>query len=387
MRIIRFGAAGLLSVSLACGLFPCWAQQSGLTAPGGLSGLYLLQAGQSRSISPENPSGAPGEGGRATLKTGVAADAGRDLGQGWKLNPYIVIGAHQTDTLAAINGSGVLEHLWMTPSGNWRFAILRMYWDSEKDPSVEVPLGDFFCMGWGRYAPLRSLAVDVNPGSGLNCYWPMPFRRAACVTVQNLSDRPMTLYFSIDYRLCQVPKTAAYFHAQFRMVKPNGYQQPYVILDGVKGRGQYVGTYLAWGVHNNGWWGEGEIKFFMDGDRSYPTINGTGTEDYFGGAYDFENPRTHQYETFTGPYSGLCQVLRPDGLYQSQMRFGMYRWHIPDPIRFDRSLKVTIQDLGWRENGTYLPQRSDISSVAYWYQNEPHVPFPELPSRNELEND
>jgi len=146
-----------------------------------------------------------------------------------------------------------------------------------------------------------------------------------------------------------------------------------------------VGTYLAWGVHNSGWWGEGEIKFYLDGDTDFPTINGTGTEDYFNGSYDFENPVTHQYEPYTSPYSGLAQVIKPDGLYESQQRFGLYRWHIPDPIRFDHDLRVTIQDLGWQSGGRYLPLMDDISSIAYWYQTEPHKPFPRLPDKDHLQ--
>lgn len=350
-----------------------------------LGNLYLLSGARTRSIGPENPTGGKGMGGMATLKNGTAAGAARDLGQGWKVNPYILIKPGQTVTLARISGPGSIEHIWMTITGNWRLSILRMYWDNEPDPSVEVPVGDFFCMGWGTFAPLTSLAVCVNPGSGLNCYWPMPFRKNGRITLENLNSGTISLYYEITYAKTAVPGNAAYFHAQFRRVNPNPYKSAYTILDGVKGKGQYVGTYLAWGVHNNGWWGEGEVKFYIDGDRKFPTINGTGTEDYFCGSYDFENPVTHQYQTFTSPYSGLCQVIKPNGLYGTQERFGLYRWHITDPVRFSRDLKVTIQDLGWRHNGTYLPQQSDIASVAYWYQLEPHAPFPPLPSRQELE--
>src|SRR5215469_3929560 len=313
-----------------------------------LSNAYRVSNAKSFSISPENFTGEKGKGGMA--KTGVASKEASELGQGWKLNPFVVVDPGTTFTLAEINGSGLVQHIWMTPTGNWRLSVLRMYWDEEKDPPVEVPVGDFFAVGWGKYAKISSLAVCVNPGSAFNSYWPMPFRHKAKLTLENLGDQPMTVYYQIDYSLTRVPGDAAYFHAQFRRTNPLPFRQAYTILDNVQGKGQYVGTYMAWGVHNNGWWGEGEIKFYIDGDRDFPTINGTGTEDYFNGSYNFENHDMKQYETFTSPYSGLAQVIKPDGLYQSQQRFGLYRWHIVDPVRFDNSLRVTIQDLGWRDN-------------------------------------
>ncbi len=348
-----------------------------------LGNLYRLSNARTLSISPENPTGEKGKGGMATEGTG--ASEARDLGQGWKISPSVKIAAGTTYTLADITGSGAIQHIWMTPTGNWRLSILRMYWDDEREPSVEVPVGDFFAMGWGKYARVSSLAVCVNPGSAFNSYWPLPFRRKARLTIENLDDKPIELYYQIDYALASVTTDAAYFHAQFRRTNPVPYKQVYTILDGVKGKGHYVGTYMAWGVHNNGWWGEGEIKFYIDGDQAFPTINGTGTEDYFNGSYDFENSDKKQYEEFTSPYSGLVQVIKPDGLYQSQERFGLYRWHITDPVRFDSDLRVTIQDLGWRNNGRYLPLMDDIASVAFWYQREPHAPFPKLPGREALE--
>ncbi|MGA2267291.1 MAG: glycoside hydrolase family 172 protein [Bryobacteraceae bacterium] len=349
----------------------------------GLSSLYRLSNGKTFSISPENPTGEKGKGGMAVQ--GSASPAARDLGQGWKVNPFVVIEPHKTFTLAEISGQGAIQHIWMTPTGNWRYSILRMYWDEETQPSVEAPAGDFFAMGWGKYAPISSLAVCVNPGSAFNSYWPMPFRKKARITMENIADEPMRLYYQIDYTQTRVPNDAAYFHAQFRRVNPLPYKQVYTILDGAKGKGHFVGTYLAWGVKNNGWWGEGEIKFYIDGDKEFPTINGTGTEDYFCGSYNFENREKKQYEEFTSPYSGLIQVIKPDGLYQSQQRFGLYRWHIPDPVRFESDLRVTIQALGWRDGRRYLPLMDDIASVAYWYQTEPHAPFPKLPSKDELE--
>ena len=348
-----------------------------------LSNVYRVSNAKTFSISPENFNGEKGKGGMATK--GVASNQARDLGQGWKVNPYVIILPGTTFTLGEINGSGAIQHIWMTPSGNWRFSILRMYWDDETEPSVEVPVGDFFAEGWGRYARISSLPICVNPGSAFNSYWPMPFRHKAKITMENLDQKPMAVYYQIDYALGAVPKDAAYLHAQFRRVNPLPYKQVYTIVDNIKGKGHYVGTYMAWGVHNNGWWGEGEIKFYLDGDKDFPTINGTGTEDYFNGSYDFENQTTHQYEEFTSPYSGLPQVIKPDGLYQSQQRFGLYRWHIPDPVRFENDLRVTIQDLGWREGKTYLPLMDDIASVAYWYQIEPHAPFPKLPAKELLE--
>ena len=194
------------------------------------------------------------------------------------------------------------------------------------------------------------------------------------------------MYYQVDYSLEEVPEDAAYFHAQFRRVNPLPYKEVYTILDGVEGSGHYVGTYMAWGVNSKGWWGEGEIKFFIDDDTDYPTICGTGTEDYFCGSYDFSDPVTHDhYVTFSTPYTGLAQVIQPDGHYASQTRFGLYRFHLTDPVRFEKQLKVTIQALGWREGGRYLPLQDDIASVAFWYQTPPFGRVPRaLPDRDAL---
>ncbi len=347
-----------------------------------LGNLSLLSDARSRSISPENLRGEKGAGALATEGTG--ASSGRDLGPGWKISPSVVIEAGNTFELADISGPGALQQIWMTPTGPWRFSILRIYWDDQEQPSVECPLGDFFASGWGTYAQLTSLAVCVNPGSAFNCYWEMPFRRRCRITITNIGREPMTLYYQINYALTEVPPEAAYFHAQFRRANPLPYGQVYSILDGVRGRGHYVGTYLAWGSNNAGWWGEGEIKFYLDGDE-HPTLCGTGTEDYFCGSYGFELPGTGKYQAFTTPYAGFHQIIQPDGGFRSQTRFGMYRWHIPDPIRFQQDLRVTIQALGWRDGGRYLPLQDDIASVAYWYQDVPAGPFPALPDRESLE--
>jgi hypothetical protein len=354
---------------------------NGITS--GVGDLFRLSNAQTRSISPENPTGEKGRGGMAIEGTG--ARAARDLGQGWKVSPSVRIKPKETFTLADIKEGGAIQHIWMTPTGNWRFSILRMYWDGETTPSVEVPVGDFFASGWGRAAQLNSLAVTVNPGSAFNSYWTMPFRRSARITMENIADEEMTLYYQITYAVTNVGADAGYFHAQFRRTNPVPYKQVYTLVDGVRGEGHYVGTHMSWGVNNNGWWGEGEIKFYLDGDTDFATIVGTGTEDYFCGSYNFENPDTHHYQEFTTPYSGMPLVIRPDGVYKSQQRFSLYRWHIMDPIRFARDLRVTIQALGWRVGGRYLPLQDDIASVTYWYQTDPHAPFPGLPGRDALE--
>lgn len=361
----------------------CNAQEKFNGLNNGLSNLYRVSDAKTRSISPENFTGEKGKGGMAKIGEGSASDAARDLGQGWKVNPFVRIKSGETFTLAEVEDSGAIQHIWMTPTGKWRNSILRIYWDGEENPSVETPVGDFFGMGWQEYAHLNSLAVTVNPGSAFNCYWQMPFRKKFKITMENIDESEMRLYYQIDYTLTVVPEDAAYFHAQFRRVNPNPYKEVYTIVDGIKGKGQYVGTYIAQQVNNNGWWGEGEIKFFMDGDKKFPTINGTGLEDYFCGSYNFD--REGEYTEFSTAYSGLHQVIRPDGTYKANQRFGMYRWHIVDPIRFEEDLKVTIQDLGWQSGGRYLPQMSDIASVAFWYQLEPHKKFPDLPSKDQLE--
>jgi hypothetical protein len=353
-----------------------------------IGNLARLSRARTRSISAENFKGEKGNGGKATEGTG--ATPARELGRGWKVSPSINIEGGSKVNLAEIEGSAAIQHIWLTVHpDHWRKLVLRMYWDGEEDPSVETPLGDFFCSGWGVRCNISSLAVAVNPAGGFNSYWEMPFRKRAIIQLENLSPDPILgFYYQINYTLTEVPDDRAYFHARWHRSNPLPYGEVHTLLDGVRGQGHYVGTYLAWGVNSNGWWGEGEIKFYLDGDAEWPTICGTGTEDYFGGAWNFEHPKG-QYGVFSSPYSGLPQVIKPDGLYESQQRFGMYRWHIMDPIRFNDELRVTIQALGWRAaiggERRYLALQDDISSTAIWYQAEPHAPFPSLPDLNYLE--
>jgi hypothetical protein len=352
----------------------------------GLHNISRLSTAKTRSISAENFTGEKGKAAMATEGTG--AKCARDLGQGWKVSPSIVIPPLQVVTLAEIQGPGAIQHIWNTVHPDWwRRLVLRVYWDGEATPSIETPLGDFFCNGWCKRCNVNSLPIAVNPAGGFNSYWEMPFRQSARITLENLWDEECRgYYFQITYALTEVPEDAAYLHAQWRRNNPLPYAQVHTLLDGVKGQGQYVGTYLAWGVNNTGWWGEGEIKFYMDGDREFPTICGTGTEDYFGGAWNFEHPQG-QYGVFSTPFLGMPQVIGAgeEGIYKSQQRFGMYRWHVMDPIRFEQDLRVTIQALGWRAGGRYLPLQDDIASTAFWYQAEPHTPFPTMPDRDALE--
>lgn len=347
-----------------------------------LGNIWRLSDAKSRTITPENFAGE--KGGACRAAEGAGARAAAELGLGWKISPLVLVGPGETFTLADIEGPGAIQHIWITLTDNWRHSIIRIYWEDQEQPSVECPAGHFFCSGWNSFSQVSSLPINVNPGKAFNCYWEMPFRKRCRITIENLNKNSVQIYYQIDYTLTEVPKDCMYFHAQFRRENMVQYAIPYTILEGVKGEGSYVGTYMALSPRNSAWWGEGEVKFYLDGDEEFPTITSTGLEDYFCGAYDFMTNR--QYTTFTNLYCGLPQVILPDGKYQSETRFGLYRFHIKDPIRFKESLKVTAQDLGWNSDGTlYVARQDDISSCAYWYQTLPTAPFPQLPSWQELD--
>jgi hypothetical protein len=340
----------------------------------GFAGLPLLTDAQTRSISAENLTGAKGMGGMAIPnpaepKPAASARASDDLGQGWKVKPFLRVNAGETVTLMDVAGPGAIQHIWMV-EGLSRSHVLRFYWDGEETPSVEAPAPDFFAVGHEMFARVNSQAVVVNPTNALNCFWPMPFRRHVKITFTNEAREDLELLaFQITYALTSVPENAGYFHAQWRRAETSR-QNPYVILDGVRGKGRYAGTFLAYTQRTQGWFGEGEVKFFLDGDGKFPTICGTGTEDYFLGSYGFP-------EVFATAYAGTTLGGKGDG--PMPQYWSLYRWHIPDPVCFDRDLKVTIQALGWGPNGKYKLLEDNIASVAYWYQAEPHAPFPSLP--------
>jgi hypothetical protein len=349
----------------------------------GLGGIFMLSSAETRSISAENPDGAKGGGGRAEPSDPWPKCR---LGKGWKCRPCMPVKAGQTLTLADVKGPGVIQHIWITTgTPAYRNCILRMYWDDEAAPSVEAPLGDFFACGHGVRAQVTSQPIAVNPAGGLNCYWPMPFAKRARITVENRWGEDVgALFYQITYALTEVPADAARLHVQWRRSLTRREAPEHVILEGVKGRGQYVGTYLAWTQMSDGWWGEGEIKFFLDGDGEYPTICGTGTEDYIGGAWNFggSGPAQEGATPFCSPFSGYPLRQAPAGAVP---KHGLYRWHILDPIRFQKDLRVTIQALGWgARDKAPSPLADDIASTAWWYQTEPHAAFPALPEGTEL---
>lgn len=341
----------------------------------GLSSLARLSDAETRSISPENPTGEKGGGAREVpgpTTFGHRMD-GTGLGKGWKVRPSIPLPKKSTTTIADVKGPGTVQHIWMTISDNekyYRDCVLRVYWDGETTPSVEAPLGDFFAQGHGMRYTVNSLTIVDNPGGGLNCYWPMPFRKSMKITIENERDQDVPgLFYEITYSLEPVPDDAAYFHAQWRRKQVTVDHPEYTILDGVKGKGQYVGTFLALVQTDNGWWGEGEAKFYIDGDTEYPTICGTGMEDYFCAAWGLGT-------VFSTALTGY--PLRDVG--NGVPRHAMYRWHIPDPIRFKKDLRVTIQDIGGWPDRIYTARADDMASTAYWYQTEPHAPFPPFPT-------
>ena len=342
---------------------------------------------QTRSICAENRNGAKGGGAKEDiLPEEMAYHPARELGRGWKVRPYLWAEPGQTLELANIKGSGVIRHIWMANVGNesLRNLILRFYWDDSNFPQVECPYGDFFFNGWDVHFQVNSTAVLVNHARAFNSYWSMPFRKAARITLENRGKEKQAIYYQIDYHLCDLPEKIGYFHTWFHRTNPLPYKQDYTILEKVKGRGAYVGTYVAYGANSNGWWGEGELKFFMDGDRDFPTICGTGTEDYFLGSHNFENWGTKKYFEYSTLYAGF-QPLKTDNVYISQQRFGMYRLHVNDAIYFEKDLRITMQSLGWRSEGRFHPQQDDIASAAFYYLDTPSsLPAP-LQNRDDLE--
>ena len=358
-----------------------------LIFPGNAGMLPYLTHGKSRAINAENRKGEKGRGGTTASP----------LGKSRKGSPCLKdIQPGEEVVLGAINGPGVIHHMWITTDSKTaegdcfvlRDLVIRIYWDEEKEPSVEAPMGDFFCCGFGKECIINSDLVTVVPSRGMNSYIQMPFRKKALITLENQHVNAIPAFFyQIDYTLYDyLPENTTYFHAQWRRQALTEIGKDYVIIDGIKGRGQYIGTYIALSTLQRYWWGEGEVKFYIDGDEEYPTICGTGMEDYFGGSWSFAKQEAGKTieQTYTTSFLGYPYYSRHDDLTKNQyhnddcppMR-GFYRWHVRDPIFFEENLKVTVQQIGVGHNGLFERQ-GDLSSVAYWYQNEPHNTFPNL---------
>ena len=358
---------------------------------GGLSDLTTAKRGRSRSVNAENPTGEKGKGGMAPS----------NLGPSRKGSPCLRnLASGSVTTLADIKGPGVINHIWITVADQTekdyyvlRDLVLRMYWDDEETPSVESPLGDFFCCGFARDCIVNSLPICVVPARGFNCYFQMPFGKRARITLENQHETELECFFyQIDYlELDEQPEDTLYFHAQWRREKLTQLQKDYTILDGVKGRGHYVGTYIAHTSLERYWYGEGEMKFYIDGDEAYPTICGTGMEDYFGGSWSFAKQvdgKTVE-QNYNTPFLGYPYYSTHDerawSAYHNDDTLpqrGFYRWHILDPILFEEDLRVTLQQIGGCHKGNFERQ-DDVASVAYWYQSEPHQAFAPLLKKEE----
>jgi len=296
----------------------------------------------------------------------------------------------ETREIANIRGAGIINHIWLTfneARPNWLEAggsarpdeiVIRMYWDGSKEPAVEAPLGDFFAAGFGERLEVKSIPVQVEGGDGYNCYWPMPFNSRARITITNESKkRVRSFYYHIDYtEYDSILKDVAYFCAQYKNEFPEKTGKDYVVLD-AKGQGHYVGTVMSIRSRSPEWFGEGDAKFYVDGDKN-PSIQGTGTEDYFLMAWGMSETQF--------PYYG-CNLMTSEDIGELGVRYSMYRWHIADPIYFNRSLRFEIEHKGWMsadetESGKvegHVEREDDISTVAFWYQTGKPKRFTELP--------
>ena len=345
--------------------------------------LFLSSNAQSRSISAENPDGSLHNGGRATSETTLnprKAQNARDLGPGWKVSPCIDLMAGDSFTFADITGPGIIRHIWITVrKEHLRNLRLEVFWDDATAPSICVPLGDFFCQAWGKPEAITALLVNVNSVGGMNCYIPMPFRKKARFVIHN--DGPQDVngfFYTVNYTLEDIPENACYLHCSWRREHATVPGNDLVIADGIEGRGHFLGCFLAWQQNSNGWWGEGEVKMFIDDDKEFPTICGTGTEDYFGGAWGFQGG------SYSAPWLGFSSIIGENRTIGARMT--MYRFHGPDPIYFQKSFRATCQALGWRSEGRYLQLRDDISATAWWYQEGcAQSGVPALPSIDDRE--
>lgn len=306
---------------------------------------------------------------------------------------YRTIVPGETLTVMDEPGPGIITHIWFTFASDEAYhlkkLVLRMYWDGEATPSVEAPIGDFFGLGLGEYFTFDSLPLSAAPNRAVNCFFPMPFQKHARITIENQGKMKLdALYYNVDYQAYPQPLQSdiLYFHAQYRQASPNtGIAGDWTNNDDPKqndrknltgegnyvwmeatGRGQFVGVTMSVLQNQDYWWGEGDDMFFIDGEKT-PSINGTGSEDYFLGAYDFGG------KAFSYAFYGAPVV----GEEKAGSRSSVYRFHLDSPITFSKSMRATI------EHGHANGRSDNYFSVAYWYQTEPHAAFPTLPAVEE----
>ncbi len=353
---------------------------------------------ENRCITPENMNG----------EKGKAAMSASYLGASRKGRASICLKQGETVVIADIKEQGEIRHIWMTiaeatPKGSFvlRDVILRMYWDNADTPAVECPIGDFFCNGFGQRCEINSALISVNPTGGFNSYFPMPFKKRAVITITNEHPKDINdFFYTINYVTKKHPKEIAYFHAYWNREEYTKKQKDYTILPRVTGRGHFIGVFFELCALQRYWWGEGEFKFYIDGDSDYPTVTSTGSEDYFGGAWAFHEKvngeifaKTYQ-RLYTGyPFMSAIDRTREEFATEDAMPlhgFGkdalpmhaLYRFHLPDPIRFKHDLKITVQQIG-NDDIRLFERSDDIASVAYWYQDKPDSKLPKILSRDE----
>ncbi len=342
----------LLVTGLGCGSGGGYAGKGDLvTEP------YRLDTGLvSRSICFENPSGAPGQGGTAASH----------LGPGRKGAPAITLKAGQEVQLCDISGSGTIRHIWMTTANtpvNLRSLVIRAWWDGQTHPSIECPIGDFMGTAHGKVTPYFSAVHSLGRNAGMNIWLPMPFTTRARITLTNEGNADVPLFYQIDYTLRdRHPSDVGRLHVLFARENPTTEKRDFELLPKRKGKGRYIGALI--GIRNlnpDQWWGEGEIKIFMDGDTEFPTIVGTGSEDYVGLSYGM------QQTPFL--YNG-CNL--------DQNHFiSMYRWHLPDPIYWQRQCRITIQQIAWKDG--LAETEDDWSTATFWYEPVPSEPLSPMP--------
>ncbi len=318
---------------------------------------YLLDTGLvSRSICFENPTGAPGEGGKTASR----------LGAGRKGSPSISLKAGQEVQLCDIEGPGTIRHIWMTTRRNavtLRSLVIRAWWDGQEHPSVECPIGDFMGFAHGKVMPYYSAVHSLGQNAGMNIWLPMPFARRAKITLTNEGEKNVPLYYQIDYTIADKhPDDVGRLHVLFRRENPTTMKKDFVMLPQRKNKGRFMGAII--GVRNltpGQWWGEGEIKIYMDGDTDFPTICGTGSEDYVCLSYGMQQT----------PYLYNGCSLNENNFVS------MYRWHLPDPISWRKECRITIQQIAWKKG--LAETQDDWSCATFWYEPVPSIPLPQMP--------